>query len=90
MTQSPVSPSKFHVVIRELAKVRTLGGFAALTSGLLFLSFFFSLLLVTGVDRLIISLSVLACWFGFAVLAFLNRRLKKGMEDDEPVDDATP
>lgn len=56
MTTSPVSPSKFHMVIRELGAVKTKGGFAVLNSGLFFSGFVFALFLLTGWERLLASL----------------------------------
>jgi len=81
MVTSPVSPSKFHMVIRELGAVKSKGGFAALNSGLLFLGFVFSLFLTTGVERMIISLLVLACWISFTIFAFIKLKQGKGTED---------
>jgi hypothetical protein len=72
MATSPISPSKFHMVIRELGAVKTKGGFAALNSGLLFFGVIFSLFLMTGVDRLIVSLAVLVCWISFTIYAFIK------------------
>jgi len=60
------------MVIRELGAVKTKGGFAALNSGLLFLGFIFSLFIMTGVDRLIVSLAVLVCWISFTTYAFIK------------------
>jgi hypothetical protein len=81
MVTSPVSPSKFHLVIRELGAVKTKGGFAALNSGLLFLGFIFSLFLMTGIDRLIVSLSILACWISFTIYAFIKLKQEGKTED---------
>jgi hypothetical protein len=64
------------MVIRELGAVKSKGGFAALNSGLLFLAFVFLLFLLTEIDRLIVSLSVLVCWVGFTTYAFI--KLKQG------------
>ena len=80
MVTSPISPSKFHMVIRELGAVKSKGGFAALNSGLFFLAFVFSLFLLTEIHRLIVSLSVLVCWIGFSVYAFIKLK-KEGKED---------
>jgi hypothetical protein len=81
MATSPVEPSKFHQIIRELGKVRTKGGFAALNAGLFFLAFFFSLFLMTGWERLLVSLLILGCWMFFAVYAFI--RLRQGETETE-------
>jgi len=77
MANSPISPSKFHLVIRELGAVKTKGGFAALNSGLLFLGFIFSLFLLTGSDRLIVSLTVLVFWIAFTAFAFIKLKQEK-------------
>lgn len=76
MAASPISPSKFHKVSRESDAVKSKGGFAALNSGLFFLACVFSLFLLTGAERLVVSLSVLACWIGFTTYAFI--KLKQG------------
>ena len=80
MATSPVSPSKFHMVIRELGAVKTKGGFAALNSGLFFLGFIFSLFLMTGWERLLVSILVLGCWMYFAVYTFI--KLKQEAKED--------
>ena len=71
MATSPITPSKFHLVIRELAAVKTKGGFAALNLGLLFLAFFFALFLGKDMDipQLITVLLILAAWQVFAFWA---------------------
>ncbi|MFC1964333.1 hypothetical protein ACFLV1_03020 [Chloroflexota bacterium] len=71
MATSPISPSKFHMVIRELGAVKTRGGFAALNLGLLFLAFFFALFLGKDMDisQLITVLLILAIWQVFAFWA---------------------
>ncbi len=81
MATSPISPSKFHMVIRKLGAVKTKGGFAALNSGLLFLGFVFSLFLLTGNDRMLVSLSVLVCWVSFTTYAFI--KLKQGGKPED-------
>ncbi len=75
MATSPISPSKFHMVIRELAAVKTKGGFAALNLGLLFLAFIFVLFLGRDMDipQLIICILILAISQVFAFYAM--RRL---------------
>lgn len=82
MSMSPVSPSKFHMVIRELAAVKTKGGFAALNLGLLFLAFFFVLFLGKNMDipQIIIVVIVLAIWqsFAFWVVGKLPDKLEGG------------
>ena len=81
MATSPISPSKFHMVIRELGAVKSKGGFAALNSGLFFLGFVFSLFLLTGIDRLVVSLTVLACWIFFTTYAFIKLKQGGKLED---------
>lgn len=81
MATSPVSPSKFHLVIRELGAVKSKGGFAALNSGLFFLAFVFSLFLLSGVDRLIVGLSILGCWVCFSIYTFMRLK-QEGKIDD--------
>jgi len=76
----PISPSPFDKVIREAGKVRTKGGYATLISILLFMCFFFSLFLTSGLLQWVLSIMTLLCLVGFAVLAFKN--LKK-TEDGE-------
>ncbi len=61
--------------------MRTKGGFAALNAGLFFLAFVFALFLVTGWERLLVSLLVLGCWMVFAVYSFI--RLRQGEPEDE-------
>jgi len=82
MSTSPIEPSKFHLVIRELAKVRTQGGLAALTLGLLFLSLVFVLFLTTDIDRMILTMSILAGFLGFAVFAFLKLKQERIQNED--------
>ena len=72
MATLPVSPSKFHMVIRELGAVKTKGGFAALNAGLFFLAFVFALFLLTDWERLLIGILVLGCWMFFAVYTFIK------------------
>ena len=72
MVTSPISPSKFHMVIRELGAVKTRGGFAALNSGLFFLGFVFSLFLMTGWERMVVTLLVLSCWIFFTTFVFIK------------------
>ena len=69
MATSPVDSSNFHLVIRELGKVRTKGGLAALNLGLLFLGFIFILFLGKNMDIAQIAVTVLVflIWQGFAV-----------------------
>lgn len=81
MTTPPVSPSKFHMVIRELGAVKTKGGLAALNSGLLFLGFVFALFLLTGNDRLLVSLLVLVCWMSLSILSFTKLKQESKADD---------
>ncbi len=83
MAISPVSPSKFHMVIRELGAVKTRGGFAALNSGLFFLGFVFSLFFMTGWERMVVSLLVLGCWIFFTTYAFIKLKQEGKVEDGE-------
>lgn len=83
MVTPPISPSKFHMVIRELGAVKTKGGFAALNSGLLFLGFVFSLFLLTGVERMIVSLIVLGCWIFFTTFAFIKLKQEGKIENGQ-------
>ena len=53
----------------------------AVNSGLLFLGFVFSLFLLTGTDRLIVSLSVLVCWICFTTYAFIKLKQEGKVED---------
>lgn len=71
------------MVIRELGAVKTKGGFAALNSGLLFLGFVFSLFLLTGVERMIVSLIVLGCWIFFTTFAFIKLKQEGKIENGQ-------
>ncbi len=89
MATSPIEPSKFHQVIRELAHVRTSGGFAALTEGLLFLAEVFILFLVNdNIHKLILSILMIIAMVGYGVFAFLNLKNKEinniGGDTNEP------
>lgn len=90
MTQQPVEPSKFHLVIRELGRMTTKGGVASLTIGLLFLFGVFALFLMTGYERVGVIVLVLLLMVGYSVYTFsqLNWHDEDKKESDAEVGSA--
>jgi predicted MFS family arabinose efflux permease len=82
MTQPPVNPSPFDKIIKEAGKVTTKGGFAALNCVLLLLALIFVLFLLTGNDRLILSILIIVLWAGFAVFVFTNLKQLGDQEEN--------
>lgn len=74
MSALPVSPSPFDKVIRAVAAVRTKSGIAAFTVLLLFLCFFFSLFLATGMLQWVLTILSLFFLVGFATFSVITTK----------------